>query len=274
MPTKVTTAGFAAVPYALLDTAPDPFIVTIYAWLHRHGWGSAEGCWTSIHTLADESSIGHNTVRRAIGWLMHHGWLEARKRDGFTTAYTVKMDTPTGSGRGYPSRIREGGSPESGKGTPPESGRRTRTPLTRTQEQEPIPLTPRDAGTNPRSKGVNSRAQKENPRAKGANPRATDPARSRDLPAHLLPPDLADCHDLLRDWWSVKAKGRSSVALQRACNMLRAYSPAERTEVLSTAVVGGHQGLYPPKGHMPTRNNGHRTMSTADWDALDRVALF
>lgn len=110
--------------------------------------------------------------------------------------------------------------------------------------------------------------------SKARSTKPTDPARTAQLPANLLPEDLADCHDLIRDWWSVKSKGRTSVALQRACTMLRAYSPAERAAMLSTAIVGGHQGLYPPKVQTPNRNATTNQRSAADWNALNGVSLY
>lgn len=94
---------------------------------------------------------------------------------------------------------------------------------------------------------------------------------SKVLPADVIPDDLLDCQQLLPEWWSVKAKGRTEVAFTRACAFLRKYAPDERQLVLETAIMGGHQGLYPPREdrQAPGRFLSERERNRA---ACDRLA--
>jgi hypothetical protein len=87
----------------------------------------------------------------------------------------------------------------------------------------------------------------EPPPKKQAKRKPADPFASRQLPGELIPDELLDCQQLLAEWWSVKPKNRTEVAFNRACNLLRQYTPDERRQVLETAIIGGHQGLYPPR---------------------------
>ena len=76
---------------------------------------------------------------------------------------------------------------------------------------------------------------------------AKDRFASRVLPTDAVPSDLLDCQQLLPEWWLVKGKGRTEGAFNVACRHLRKYSPDERRQILETAIMGGHQGLYAPR---------------------------
>jgi hypothetical protein len=143
---------------------------------------------------------------------------------------------------------------------------------------------PRALGTNPRATGQNPRALGTNPRADSlakqpeagaqsdstthaatmtatagtapaqAPPRSKgrqasrDPLNSKELPRAAVPEDLAHLAEILTDWWAVKGKGRTTRAFELACRHLRRYGQADQEAILETAVMSGHQGLYPPKG--------------------------
>jgi len=78
-------------------------------------------------------------------------------------------------------------------------------------------------------------------------PKPRDPFASKALPAGVVPADLTACAQLLAEWWSVKSRGRTEVAFTRACAFLRTLDAADRLRSLESAVIGGHQGLFPPR---------------------------
>lgn len=79
-----------------------------------------------------------------------------------------------------------------------------------------------------------------------APPKLKDPYSARHLPEHAVPDDLLPVQQLLREWWSVKARGRSEAAFNRACSLLRRHNRAEQEQILEKAVIGGYQGLHEP----------------------------
>lgn len=79
-----------------------------------------------------------------------------------------------------------------------------------------------------------------------APPKPKDPYSARHLPEHAVPNDLLPVQQLLREWWSVKARGRSEAAFNRACSLLRRHNRAEQEQILEKAVIGGYQGLHEP----------------------------
>ena len=93
MPSKVSASGFAALPYKLMDQA-DASTWAVYAVLHRHGWNSEKGCWTSLETIGAETGISRKIVQRCLRWLKETKWIEAQPRPGFTTVYYIKTDAP------------------------------------------------------------------------------------------------------------------------------------------------------------------------------------
>lgn len=77
---------------------------------------------------------------------------------------------------------------------------------------------------------------------------ARDPLASKQLPADAIPPDLAHLAEKLADWWAVKRAGsRSSASFRLACGKLRQVPHAAQELMLDNAIIGGWQGLYPPK---------------------------
>lgn len=149
--------AFSAIPHQLLDEATDPYIPTVYAWAARHG-SHSDGCWCSIQTLASETKVGHNVVRRSLHWLEEHGWIEAIRRPGETTLWRIRLEplgerppTPPGSSRGPlpdqggdPSRIREGTPTGSSRGPLPDpvdkQEPKNKNPRTRKTPLTPQPL--------------------------------------------------------------------------------------------------------------------------------------
>jgi hypothetical protein len=84
-------------------------------------------------------------------------------------------------------------------------------------------------------------------------PKPRDPFASKALPAGVVPADLTACSQLLTEWWSVKSRGRTEVAFTRACAFLRTLDAADRLRSLESAVIGGHQGLFPPRAQPQRR---------------------
>ena len=94
MPSKVTASGFAIVPYALIESIKDSAVWAVYAVVHRHGFGSSDGCWTSLETIRRETGVSRKVVQRSLGWLKDSGWLMAEHRTGQTTVYRVVVEDP------------------------------------------------------------------------------------------------------------------------------------------------------------------------------------
>jgi hypothetical protein len=107
---------------------------------------------------------------------------------------------------------------------------------------------------------------------------ARDPFASKNLPATAIPDDLLDCQQLLAEWWQVKGRGRTRVAFDRACAMLRRYDPSDRSRMLEAAVVGGWQGLHEMKKPQAVSNArdlgyGDRRLTPAMQSTLDAMAI-
>jgi hypothetical protein len=104
------------------------------------------------------------------------------------------------------------------------------------------------------------------PAKKAPTPR--DPFASKTLPADAIPNDLLDCQQLLPEWWTVKARGRSEAAFNRACSLLRRHTQDERRQMLETAIIGGYQGLHPPKPTGPRARARNLGGCTPDGEPL------
>ena len=224
MPTKISASGFAAIPYKLMDQA-DAATWAVYAVLHRHGWGSDQGCWTSLHTIHVETGISRKIVQRSLKWLKESGWIEAQPRLGYTTVYHVKIESPTP--RSNLTQV------ENDLGT---LGRKRPTP----QVENDLP---------PRSKTTYEQEPKnKNPRTRTQRASAEkDPNRTKKLPAASVPDDLRDCADLLVEFWSVKKGTRSSSVLKRICNKLRQWSTDDRKSALERAIASGWGDVFQPR---------------------------
>jgi len=224
MPTKISASGFAAIPYKLMEQA-DAATWAVYAVLHRHGWGSDQGCWVSINTIHLETGISEFVIRRSLAWLRETGWITSIERPGYTTVHHVKTDAPTPLANLTPVKnVR--GNPLQKRNPPP--CKNVRGPLAKTQgEQEPI-------NKNPRTRTQRASAEK-------------DPNRLKTLPASSVPPDLQDCGDLLIEFWSVKKGTRSSSVLKRICNKLRQWSTDDRRSALERAIASGWGDVFQPR---------------------------
>lgn len=121
-------------------------------------------------------------------------------------------------------------------------------------EEEP-PISPASGGTTTESSSAIV------PQSKASKPR--DRFASKVLPADVIPDDLLDCQQLLPDWWLVKGRGRSEGGFKIACNLLRRYTQDERRQILETAIMGGHQGLYPPRESRSGTNSQPRPSATS-----------
>lgn len=220
--------AFASIPYELMDVMTERSgkqIVCVYLWLHRFGWGSDQGCWASIATIAKATGIKPDHVRLAIQWLLAEGWLVQTARPGRTSVYFVRMHREQ-----PPLPQKEGASLQ--KGSTPKSG--TTPPL--------------KSGTTPPPKGgTNKNPVKENPLIKTQRASAVkDPNRLKTLPAASVPPDLQDSSALLIEFWSCKKGVRSTNVLTRICNKLRKMTPQQRQDALERAIASGWGDVFIP----------------------------
>jgi hypothetical protein len=111
----------------------------------------------------------------------------------------------------------------------------------------PCPPAPQNGPPGPQNGQQPQPAPLEQPAAQQkAPPKLKDPYSARHLPEHAVPNDLLPVQQLLREWWSVKARGRSEAAFNRACSLLRRHNRAEQEQILEKAVIGGYQGLHEP----------------------------
>lgn len=242
MPNKVSASGFAALPYKLMEQADVP-TWAVYAVLHRHGWSSDQGCWTSIETIRKETGIARAVIQRCLRWLKASGWVEARKRQGFTTVYFVKTDPPeqglacgkTTQVKSDPGQIRP--TPQVISDLPPRSNL--------THEQEPKNKNPRTKT----QKGASAESGKK------------DPNTRRKLALQAIPGDLTGCADLLIEFWQCKKGTRSTNVLNRICNKLRQWSLQDRRTALEAAINNGWGDVYPPKkqtAYSPVQEPAHK----------------
>ncbi len=175
--------GWSAVPHRLLDGMGDPGgkgRVAVYLLIHRHGNGSAEGCWASLTTLSREAGMSRRSVVQALRWLVTTGWIRRQAAVGRSTRYYLAAGPPTPPG-GIPSatggQISTGGSMV----TAPMSKRH------RVGEQmDTATRDQRDPGTSA-PEGTRTRTQQQQPNNK-------IPSSSRDPspPFSLCPPGTAE----------------------------------------------------------------------------------
>ena len=181
--------------------------------------------------------------------------------------------------------VGRGDTPQAGPGSGdpvekrPTRARKTAQPPTDTQQtlQAPscAPEAPLASVAVPSSNPVAEAAATPAPKRSRA---ARDPFASKTLPATAIPDDLLDCQQLLGEWWQVKGRGRTRVAFDRACTMLRRYQPAERARMLEAAVVGGWQGLHELKQSPMVSTGGalgygDRKLTPAMQSTLDAMAI-
>ena len=241
MPNKVSASGFAALPYKLMDQA-DAATWAVYAVLHRHGWNSDQGCWTSLETIRTETGISRKVIQRSLAWLKNSAWVEAQKRPGYSTVYFVKTDAPAKiSPRSKLTQVEF----DPGQKRPNPQGENDLTPRSKTTyEQEP-------KNKNPRSKTQGASAENGK----------KDPNRFKKLPPSSVPGDLSGCGDLLIEFWSVKKGVRSTPVLNRICKKLRQWSLHDRRLALEAAITSGWGDVFPPKkqtAYSPIQEPAHK----------------
>ena len=81
----------------------------------------------------------------------------------------------------------------------------------------------------------------------------------------LIPNDLLDCDQLLREFWSVKKGVRSERVFHRVVNKLREWTPAVRRSALEAAANAGWPDVYEPR-----QPGGRQQQQATDWDALEK----
>ena len=253
MPRKTHSSGFAAIPYSLMEQA-DYKTWAVYAVLHRHGWNSVKGCWTSIETIHLETGISPTIVKRSLRWLRDSGWVEPISRPGNTTVYYVKVDDPIpfDPGQKQPrSKLTQV------KNDPAPGSKMTHLPGSKmTHKQEPI------------NKNPLTRTHKE---GKAGEEATKDPFRLKKIDPSMVPSDLADCADLIVEYWSGKKGRLSTPVFNRICNKLRGWSTEGRKESLEASISSGWGDVFPPR-----KQNSFQTKQdpSFDWDSLDGVSFF
>ena len=92
-----------------------------------------------------------------------------------------------------------------------------------------------------------------------------DPYEKKTLGDDLIPNDLLDCDQLLREFWSVKKGVRSERVFHRVINKLREWTPAVRRSALEAAANAGWPDVYEPR-----QLGGRQQQQATDWDALEK----
>jgi hypothetical protein len=92
-----------------------------------------------------------------------------------------------------------------------------------------------------------------------------DPYEKKTLGDDLIPNDLLDCDQLLREFWSVKKGVRSERVFHRVINKLREWTPAVRRSALEAAANAGWPDVYEPR-----QPGGRQQQQATDWDALEK----
>jgi len=92
-----------------------------------------------------------------------------------------------------------------------------------------------------------------------------DAYAKKTLGDELIPNDLLDCDQLLREFWSVKKGVRSERVFHRVINKLREWTPAVRRSALEAAANAGWPDIYEPR-----QAGGRQQQQGTDWDALEK----
>ncbi len=92
-----------------------------------------------------------------------------------------------------------------------------------------------------------------------------DAYAKKTLGDELIPNDLLDCDQLLREFWSVKKGVRSERVFHRVINKLREWTPAVRRSALEAAANAGWPDVYEPR-----QPGGRQQQQGTDWDALEQ----
>jgi len=92
-----------------------------------------------------------------------------------------------------------------------------------------------------------------------------DPYEKKTLGDDLIPNDLLECDQLLREFWSVKKGVRSERVFHRVINKLREWTPAVRRSALEAAANAGWPDVYEPR-----QPGGRQQQQATDWDALEK----
>ena len=92
-----------------------------------------------------------------------------------------------------------------------------------------------------------------------------DAYAKKTLGDELIPNDLLDCDQLLREFWSVKKGVRSERVFHRVINKLREWTPAVRRSALEAAANAGWPDIYELR-----QPGGRQQQQGTDWDALEK----
>ena len=233
---NVESKGFAIVPYAVMDSAPDDIkgaVFACYLVLHRRGWNSPQGCWSAVKTIQQESGFGRPGVNAALRWLVAEGWLTKEDRPGYTSVYRVRVEDPQPRSQATPSRKLQGsprqktaGDPRRKLRTPPaencwgppqktahEQEPRNKNPETRTHEQEVEPLVFPASGEPDRPGAAIVSAVPDPPpaKAKGNRKPAAFSPTAEDIDVRLLPVERQ-----ILAFWAGKVAGKKGATTKDA----------------------------------------------------------
>ena len=243
--------GFAVVPYELMDAAPinlRAHLFAVYLVLHRRGWGSAQGCWASVHTIQEDAGVGRKSVHAAVRWLLSEGWVTREERPGCTSVYRVRIEDPQPAPR--PSRPRSKGTQvknDPGQKRPTTQVKNDPGPRSKmTHEQEPtnknpeqealIPPTPLSIATPPPHPPLQGGAAGSDPfRIQQPDQPLTSPSpanRQHSTTTTALPPCAEPHRELLTAWWRRRCMNHPTAPRQLDSASITAIEAAAAAGVL------------------------------------------
>ena len=240
--------GFAVVPYELMDAAPinlRAHLFAVYLVLHRRGWGSAQGCWASVHTIQEDAGVGRKSVHAAVRWLLSEGWVTRDERPGCTSVYRVRIEDPQPAPR--PSRPRSKGTQvknDPGQKRPTTQVKNDPGPRSKmTHEQEPsnknpeqeLPPTPSSIASEPPQPPLQGGAAHVNPFSiQQPDPALTSASVADQQPrtTTALPPCAEPFRELVTTWWRRRCINHPTAPRQLDAASITAIEAADAAGVL------------------------------------------
>ena len=88
----ITRTRFSMVPIELVEACADhKSWLFVYIWLWHYA-GKEDAAFPSMERLAAECHMAARDVRRALSWLVKHGWIKRVERPGRTTLFHVRTE--------------------------------------------------------------------------------------------------------------------------------------------------------------------------------------
>lgn len=266
------TVPWAALPICLRGKVT-PYELAILWALQGRG----QTCFPSLQQLAQDTSMSYRTVCRVLADLERKGWVQrvASFRDnGARTSnrYQVMvweryMELAESKDLAPPMPQRHGGvcaTEARGHVSDRHGARATEAQEVdkskknqKEVENSPSPTPSRRPGrskpNSPQPAAASVPGSEPEQKAKRKPKTTADPYASKQLPDNAIPNDLLGVQQLLADWWAVKKpSSRTQRAFELACRRLMEQPPEDRELMLTNALIGGWQGLFPPKANAAT----------------------